>query len=117
VLERDVCERVSRQLQCVGDALAWKAFGYQRNFILVLSRNAPPGPMAGKAVWKPSGVPHRRLARRGRFALLHDLTSCLRIGDVTIFDADRVHLHEIKTSERHRTRRSSSASTKPRGTA
>jgi hypothetical protein len=28
--ERDVCERVARQLRCVGDALAWRVFGFQR---------------------------------------------------------------------------------------
>ena len=65
LLERDVCERVGRQLRCVGDALAWKAFDYQRNYILVLSRNEPPGPMAGKAgLIAERGVRNLDMARR-----------------------------------------------------
>jgi hypothetical protein len=44
-LERDVCERVARQLRCVGDALAWRVFGFQRRYILALCRNDPPGVM------------------------------------------------------------------------
>ncbi len=87
VFERDVCERLGRQLRSVGDALAWRVFGFHRAFILALSRNSPPGPMYGKAgletererveqAWKEDGA----------FALLHDLTNCLRIGDLTVFD-------------------------------
>lgn len=103
-LERDVCERVGRQLRCVGDALAWRVFEYQRNFILVLSRNEPPGPMAGKA----GLIAEREFLMRtwqedGHFAILHDLTSCLRIGDASVFTPDFVGLEEIKTNEKHRT--------------
>jgi hypothetical protein len=103
-LERDVCVRVSRQLRCVGDALAWKAFDYQRNFILVLSRNAPPGPMAGKT----GLLAEREFLTRtwrddGHFAIMHDLTSCLRIGDASVFMSGFVRLEEIKTNNEHRT--------------
>lgn len=88
-LEHDVCERVARQYRCVGDALAWRVFGFQRRYIIALCQNAPPGVMAGKAglaaelarveqAWKEDGL----------FAILHDLTNCLRIGDVTVFGND-----------------------------
>jgi len=104
LLERDVCERVSRQLRCVGDALAWKAFDYQRNFILVLSRNESAGPLAGKdglvaerefltTMWRDGG----------QFAVMHDLTSCLRIGDASVFTPDGVRLEEVKTNVKRRT--------------
>jgi len=39
----------------------------------------------------------------GHFAILHDLTSCLRIGDATIFQPGHVAVREIKTNERRRT--------------
>lgn len=85
LLERGVCERVSRQLRCVGDALAWKAFDYQRNFIVVLSRNESPGPMAGKAgLIAEREFLARTWGEEGHFAVLHDLTSCLRIGDASV---------------------------------
>lgn len=88
-LEHDVCERVARQFRCVGDALAWRVFGFQRRQIIALCQNEPPGMMAGKTgldaelarveqAWKEDG----------QFAILHDLTNCLRIGDVTVFGND-----------------------------
>src|SRR6266567_2469493 len=47
-LERDVCERIGRQYRCVGDALAWRVFGFERRQIIALCQNAPPGVWAGK---------------------------------------------------------------------
>lgn len=47
-LERDVCERVDRQLRSIADALAWRVFNYNRSVIVALSRNQHPGPMADK---------------------------------------------------------------------
>lgn len=97
-LEELTRERVVRQLRSVGDGLAWRVTGFDRRFILALSRNAQAGPMAGKA-----GLPFELGAvaemweQRGHFALLHDLTSCLRIGDITEFTTDgRRLLHEVK---------------------
>lgn len=101
-LEQYVCERVSRQLRSVGDALAWRVFGFQRNFILVLSRNEPPGDMAGKAGLAAERAYLTDAWRDGRFTLLHDLTNCLRIGDVTVFDRDHIVIDEIKTNPRRR---------------
>ena len=42
-LERDVCDRIGRQYRCIGDALAWRAFGFQRKQIIALCQNAPTG--------------------------------------------------------------------------
>ena len=39
---------------------------------------------------------------RGEFALLHDLTNCLRIGDVTVFTAAGPEVMEIKSSPERR---------------
>lgn len=44
-LEYDVLERVGRQLRSIGDAMAWRAFRYDRRYILALRRNESPGPM------------------------------------------------------------------------
>lgn len=102
-LELDVCERVARQLRCVGDALAWRVFGFQRRYILALCRNDPPGIMAGKK----GLVAERERAEQawkdgGQFALMHDLTNCLRIGDVTIFTQDGPQVIEVKSSTERR---------------
>lgn len=41
-LEDLTVERVLRQLRSVGDALAWRVSGFDRRYILAVSRNAPP---------------------------------------------------------------------------
>lgn len=98
-LENVVAERVARQLRSIGDMLAWRAFNYDRRFVLALCRNDSPGPMAGKKglaaelrfiedTWRDDGC----------FTLLHDLTNCLRIGDTTVFGTDGVRFCEIKTN-------------------
>jgi hypothetical protein len=94
-----VCDQVGRHLRAVGDALAWRIFDYDRAKITVLSCNQHRGPIAPdrndglkrevqafEAAWKD----------RGHFALLHDLTSCLRIWDLTEVTADGYVRHEIK---------------------
>jgi hypothetical protein len=61
--------------------MAWRVFGFQRRNIIALCQNAPPGVMAGKA----GLAAERAFGEDGQFAILHDLTNCLRIGDVTVF--------------------------------
>lgn len=88
-LEHDVCERLAREYRCVGDALAWRVFGFQRRNIIALCQNAPPGVMAGKAGLDAELESVDRAYREdAQFAILHDLTNCLRIGDVTVFAND-----------------------------
>jgi hypothetical protein len=95
--EVDVCERVGRQLRCVGDALAWRVFGFERRHILALCRNQLPGVMAGKAGLAAERERVAQAYEAGRFAILHDLTNCLRIGDVTVFGDGLPETIEIKT--------------------
>jgi len=100
-IEDLVLDRICRQLRAVGDALAWRASQYDRRYIIALSSNNSPGPMAGK-----SGLPHELgtssdLRSRGSFGLLHDLTNCLRIGDITEFRSDGSKwLYEIKSNQK-----------------
>jgi hypothetical protein len=98
--ELRVAERVDRQLKAVGDALAWRVHRYDRRIIIALSRNSPPGPFVGKA-----GLAYERGAVRDfwekhqHFALMHDLTSVLRIVDITEVRADGFRmLREIKAN-------------------
>lgn len=100
--EAFVYERIARQLRCVGDGLAWRAFDYDRRVILTLSRNASPGPMYGKdGLRYELGAVEQLWNEQGRFALHHDLTNCLRIADLTEFDNDgNGFLREIKATPR-----------------
>jgi hypothetical protein len=87
--ERDMCERVARQFRCVGDALAWRVFGFERRNIIALCQNDPPGVWAGKAgALAELDLVEQAYRQDGQFAILHDMTNCLRIGDVTIFGND-----------------------------
>lgn len=101
-LEDVVYERTLRQLRSVGDAFAWRVCGFDRRFILAVSRNEPAGPMAGKeGLGYELGAVNDIWEERHHFTLLHDLTSCLRIGDLTEFTSDGGRfLHEVKKSGR-----------------
>ncbi|MFJ5989331.1 hypothetical protein [Lentzea sp. NPDC092896] len=106
-LEVDVCERVDRQLRSIADALAWRVFNFDRRLIIALSRNQHPGPMVGK----PGLIAERAFVTGSwrsdrRFVLLHDLTTCLSIGDATSFrevgNEYEAYLHEIKSDPNRR---------------
>jgi hypothetical protein len=87
--------RAARQLRTVGDALAWMVTGGQRLAIVALSQNQQPGRIYGK------GGEGRQAEldavnfywRQGHFALLHDLTNCLRINDITV--CHRLHRADV----------------------
>ncbi len=102
-LEHDVCERVARQYRCVGDALAWRVFGFQRKQIIALCQNASPGVMAGKKGLAAELDLVEQARGAGQFAILHDLTNCLRIGDVTVFgNDDSFETIEVKSDSKRR---------------
>jgi len=104
-IEDLVFDRVCRQLRAVGDGLAWRVSGYDRRYIIALSSNESPGPIVGKA-----GLPAElgaavEMRNRGSLGLLHDITNCLRIGDVTEFTPGEPKLlYEIKSSPNANTR-------------
>jgi hypothetical protein len=66
--------------------------------VLALSQNASPGMMYGKERLPfELGTVEHMWRDRGHFALLHDLTNCLRIGDLTEFTGDNARwIHEIR---------------------
>jgi hypothetical protein len=99
-LEILVCERLARQVRCVADGLAWKAYGYDRRFITALARNARSGPLNNKEGLRYElGRVEDLWQKMGHFGLLHDLTNCLRIADISEFlPAAGVLLHEVKKS-------------------
>jgi hypothetical protein len=103
-IEDLVFDRICHQLRAVGDGLAWRASGYDRRYVIALSSNAATGTMAGN-----SGLPRElgaaaAMRAAGSFGLLHDLTNCLRIGDITEFRPDGSKLlYEIKSSPNAKT--------------
>ncbi len=103
-MEDLVYDRICHQLRAVGDGLAWRVSGYDRRYVIALSSNAATGTMAGN-----SGLPRElgaaaAMRATGSFGLLHDLTNCLRIGDISEFRPDGSKLlYEIKSSPNAKT--------------
>ena len=79
--------------------MAGVRFGFQRGTIIALCQNASPGMMAGKEGLAAERARVDQAYREGgEFAILHDLTNCLRIGDVAVFGNDGTsETLEIKT--------------------
>lgn len=100
-IEAYVFERLARQLRTVGDAMAWKCFNYDRRMIVAMSFNASAGPISRKEGLGYELGRVEELWAEGRFGLLHDLTNCIRIGDLTEFTLDRKPLiREMKKKAR-----------------
>jgi hypothetical protein len=97
-----MCERLARQLRCVGDGLAWKAFRYDRRFLMVLSRNDLAGPLVNKeGLSYELGAVQELWQTNKHFGLLNDLTTCIRITDITEFIPDcGALLHEVKKARK-----------------
>ena len=112
--EAFVNERQFRQFRAIGDGLAWRVFHYDRTIIAALSSNMSPGPLVkrtGRLKDDATGLSSeiRQIdgiwRERKNFALHHDLTNCLRIGDLTEIEGPgRYGLHEVKTNLRNRSR-------------
>jgi hypothetical protein len=96
-LEDRVLDRAERQLRTVGDGLAWKASGFERRYIHALTNHPSAGPMHGKEGLDYEIGAAVEARERGGFALLHDLTNCLHIGDITEFRDDGTRIvDEVK---------------------
>jgi len=96
-VEQVVIDRVVRQLRAVGDALAWHVFNFDRRAIIALANNDQSGPMVGKVGLEYEKTKLAEIwTREGVFALMHDLTNCIRIGDVTKFGKDQTTVIEVK---------------------
>lgn len=104
LLETYIFSRLARQMRSVGDALAWRAFDFDRRVILAPSRNQSPGPFQIKdGLGYELGHIQQFRENTGQFALLHDITNCLRIADVTEFHVDgRRRFSEVKAGNQAR---------------
>ncbi len=83
--------RGARQLRTIGDAMAWMVTGGDRRAIAALSQNDGPARIYGKGEkgLRAEFQTVNAFWQQGHFALLHDLTNCLRIDDLTV--CNRLH--------------------------
>ncbi len=101
-LEIDVLKRVRRQLRSVGDGLLWKAVRYNRGYVYAIW----DGPGAGNAALsEPMGLAaelnevERLWNDEGSLAVMHDLTNCGRVGDLTVvLPGGNIDVAEVKVA-------------------
>lgn len=101
-LEERIAARVEKQIRSVGDCLAWRVLGCRRQVFWILSQNANPGSVYGKA---GLGAEAQRVDQHwaeGHFALMNDLTQSVRIGDLIVFTNVGPKLDEVKTDAARR---------------
>lgn len=86
-LEHDAYYLLAREYRMVGDALAWKVYGFQTLPIYAYGLNSCPGinassRQAGDEAEKEEI--EKLWSEEGAFALRHDYTNCLRVGDLSV---------------------------------
>ena len=84
----------------LGDTIAWYAYGFNRRAILNLSRTDRKPPwITGRTTLDMERRIVDAINDKGddHFALMHDLTHCLNIGDFTIFSPEGHYVVELKT--------------------
>lgn len=86
-------------LRRLGDTIAWYAYGFNRRAILNLSRTERKPPwITGRTTLDLEHRIVNAINDRGddHFALIHDLTHCINIGDLTIFSPEGHYVVELK---------------------
>jgi len=86
-------------LRRLGDTIAWYAYGFNRHAILELySSDRKPASITGRTTLGLEGRITDAINNRGDdyFALMHDLTHCLSVGDLTIFSPRGYRVIELK---------------------
>jgi hypothetical protein len=92
----DVEDAVRHLRLTIGDGLAWKRLGYDRATITILGRGERVAWLSdGRGLQAETDALDAYRAQ-GHFALLNDLTTCLRHGDVTVFEPGRCVIYEVK---------------------
>lgn len=100
--EIEVFKQVRRELRSVGDGLLWTATNFNRGYILGIS-DAPKG--GNEHLSEPEGleaeldVLEYLWRTKEALAILHDLTNCGRVGDLTVLaPGETIKTYEVKKS-------------------
>jgi hypothetical protein len=105
-LEEQFYHRLGHQYRAVGDALAWQAYAFQSLPIYALGMNQFPGYRTRdkqKGLEEEKKKIQKYWDEQHAFALHHDCTNCLRIGDLSVFYPHRLNqpeLDEVKVAGR-----------------
>lgn len=88
-----------RLLKELGSTVAWVLLEYDRPYIRAFSHNLEPGFISGKEGLRLEEIALRASFRQQNYAgVLHDITNCLRIGDLSVRRPDdSIQTLELKT--------------------
>lgn len=94
-----------KQYRTIGDAMAWQLYQYQAHKIYSFGMNQSPGIISQskeKGASEEEARVHNYWEQESAFALRHDYTNCLRVGDLSIFrnDSNEEELEEVKVSQK-----------------
>ena len=102
-LEQKFYHRLGYQYRMIGDALAWQLYDFQALRLYALGMNQPPGPISQSR--RVGAEAENKLVEEywyeeGAFALRHDYTNCLRVGDLSIFTSNETpRILEVKAND------------------
>ena len=83
----------------VGDGIVWKRCRYDRTAITVLGQGQRVAWLSEGPGWEAELAALEQYWRSGYFGLLCDMTTCLRHGDLMVFEPTRTVVYEIKASK------------------
>jgi len=93
-----------RILKLLGSSVAWILLEFNRPYILTMAMGQGPGFIASKKglLAELSCLTEYHNSKNERTAILHDITQCMRVGDLTIIDHGEVYPIEVKLATKRK---------------
>jgi len=98
-MDYNVYSSLARQYRLVGDAIAWQIYDFQALPVYDWGLNQGAGVITGEqqeGVKAETGTIEQLWNDEGAFALRHDYTNCLRVGNLSILYPNRTELPTVK---------------------
>jgi len=95
----DVQDGLRWLMLTIGDGLAWRCLDYDRAMITILGRGQRVAWLSGDEGWAAELEHLRAEYEAGNFALLNDMTTCIRNGDITARRPEGINVYEVKAGE------------------
>jgi len=90
-----ITKRLILILKQVGDSIVWRALGYNRILVQLLSEHPDTGYL-DDTVFSDLSIAHKIIKDEGSIVLVNDLTNVLRHGDLTILGQNGCSILETK---------------------
>ena len=91
-----------RLLKLLGTTIAWILLEYNRPYIRHMASGHDSGYLHGKQGLMLERIALKASFKNDRAGILHDITNCLLIGDLSVIDSYGVRFHELKLVKKGR---------------